>query len=94
MSGDNGTNPIQKLHERYFPKTLGDVAGLMAHGAETHPHDLEWLEHGIPDHLEHARAHILEFECGREIDQDSGYCHLINAATRLIMAAEVYHRAR
>lgn len=92
MSGDNGTKPVDKLRQRYFPNALSEIDQLMVHGATTHPHDMEWGDHDIAAHLKHALDHIREFGIGNEIDPDSGQCHLVNAATRLLMALEVYER--
>ncbi len=99
MSGDNGNQPIvgsvvfspgvKLLLERYFPATLAEISGLMEHGATTHPHDMEWKDHTVEDHLAHARAHLTQYLTGNHVDKESGSNQLIHVVTRLLMANEM-----
>lgn len=76
----------------YLPSALSDMSKLIEHGATTHPHDMEWLDHSVDDHLDHLKQHFTEFVSGNTVDKDSGMNQLVHIFTRAGMALEVLNR--
>jgi len=83
MSGED------KLRNRYFPGALAEIEKLMAHGATTHPHDLEWREHNVEAHQLHLEEHLWQYLAGNQVDPESKQSQLAHVATRAIMMLEV-----
>jgi hypothetical protein len=82
----NGGTPLKARPTLLPAKALLLCSQLMAE------HDsarTDWTSTPIQGHLDAALRHILKYQAGTHVDPDSGHSHLVHAATRLLMAADL-----